>query len=91
MLGSCYLAHMAISFQSKKQSLGESHRKKFETLQAAHPEMKLPASDVGRAYSDASVYYFQKGQNTKAKECIAAGLKISPNNYELINRQKMIR
>ena len=82
---------MAISFQSKRQSQGEVHRKKFETLQASYPEVKVASSDIGRAYSDASVYYFQKGQTTKAKECIAAGLKISPNNYELLNRQRMIR
>jgi tetratricopeptide (TPR) repeat protein len=91
MLGNCYLAHMAINFQDKKQSQAEASRKKFEALAAAHPEMKVSSSDIGRAYSDASVYYFRKGQNAKAKECVAAGLKLSPNNYELINRQRMIR
>lgn len=91
MLANCYLAHMAISFQNKKQQLGETHRSKFESLYAAHPDINVTAADVGRAYSDASVYYFKKGQNTKAKECLAAGLKISPNNYELNNRQRMIR
>jgi tetratricopeptide (TPR) repeat protein len=91
MLGDCYLAHMAINFQNKKQSEGESNRKKFEVLQAAHPDINVSATNIGRAYSDASVYYFKKGQSAKAKECINAGLKISPNNYELINRQHMIR
>jgi tetratricopeptide (TPR) repeat protein len=90
MLGTFYLAEMEMSFESNKAHEGEKYKTTFESFYNVHKEVTYNSHTLGRAYSAAAVYYFRKGQTPKAKTIIARGLEISPNNYELITRKRMI-
>jgi len=45
---------------------------------------------VGRAYSEACVYYFKKGQKVKARQLLDKGLQLVPNDYQLKIRKQMM-
>jgi tetratricopeptide (TPR) repeat protein len=90
MLGSAYLSEIQFRFEMGNNIEGEKYRAIFETFQKDHSEVTYDSYLVGRTYSAASVYYFKKNQTSKAKQILAKGLQISPNNYELISRQRMI-
>jgi tetratricopeptide (TPR) repeat protein len=90
MLGTLYLVEMEMSFETNKPGEGEKHKKTFEAFYNAHREVTYNTHTIGQAYSAAAVYYFRKGQTSKAKAIIARGLEFSPNNYELLTRKRMI-
>jgi tetratricopeptide (TPR) repeat protein len=90
MLGTAYLMEMRVSFISQIPSQGEKFKTTFEQFKSAHSEVMFNPYLVGEAYSSAAVYYFKKGNTTKAKSVLNKGLEISPNNYELIARKRMI-
>ena len=66
---------------------------KYKTLFEKHfnPQINIDATNIGRVYSIAAVYYFKKGYTAKAKSIIAQGLKYAPGNHELLVRQRMIK
>lgn len=91
MLGNTYAREMQIAFESGRPVEGEKYRNVFEAFFKAHNEVNYDTYLVGRAYSAAAVYYFRKGQSSKAKTIINKGLELSPNNYELESRKRMIQ
>jgi tetratricopeptide (TPR) repeat protein len=91
LLASVYLMHTAINYESARAEKGDLYKKNFEALYSIHQDMKVSSNLVGRAYSAAAIHYFRKGMTKKAKEFVAAGLKIAPNNHELLVRQQMMR
>jgi tetratricopeptide (TPR) repeat protein len=91
LLASSLLVQQAIQYETGKQYEGEEYRKKFEQLYTKHSDVSLNSFLLGKAYSAAATYYFKKGQTKKAQEYLIYGLKLSPDNYELKTRQRMIR
>ena len=90
MLGSTYLREIEMNFESGKPVEAEKYRVIFEQFQKQHQEVTYDHRLFGEAYSAGAVYYFKKGQTLKAKSLLASGLAISPNNYELLARKRMI-
>ncbi len=90
MLGTAYLIEMRMGFAQEQPANGEKYRNSFEQFQTAHNEVVFNNYLVGEAYSAAAVYYFRRGNTSKAKAIINKGLAISPNNYELTTRKRMI-
>lgn len=88
---STYLLEMMYDFDAGNVSDGEKYRALFEQGQEKFPDVATDKQLIGNAYSRAAVYYYRKGQTQKAKAIIDAGLKQSPNNYELLTRKNMIR
>jgi tetratricopeptide (TPR) repeat protein len=90
MLGSAYLMEIETTFESGRPAEGEKYKGIFENFYREHNEVTYNTYLIGRAYSAAAVYYFKKGQSSKARTVITKGLELSPNNYELITRKRMI-
>lgn len=90
MLGNVYAREMQTLFEEGKPAEGEKYRNVFEEFFKAHNEAHYDVYLIGRAYSAAAVYYFKKGQSSKAKVIINKGLELSPDNYELESRKRMI-
>jgi tetratricopeptide (TPR) repeat protein len=90
MLGTAYLIEMRMSFTSEKAAQGEKIKNTFEQFVAKNPEVIFNPYLIGEAYASAAVYYFKKGNTPKAKAILAKGLELSPNNYELTTRKRMI-
>lgn len=91
MLGSTYLIQTRLSFEDTKVADGEKFRAQFEKFRGEHAEVNFDSRLLGAAYSSAAVYYFRKGQTSKAKTILNKGLEIDPNNYELESRKRMIQ
>jgi len=90
MLLSGYLIQIAMEFDMQNFQQGEKYRLTFEELAGRYPDAQPNTQLVGQAYSRAAVYFYRKGQTQKARNLIEAGLKLSPNNYELMTRKRMI-
>ncbi|HAC25997.1 MAG TPA: hypothetical protein DCE81_13875 [Cytophagales bacterium] len=91
MLANAYAACFGDAFEKGKLSEGETFLKKFEELVASQPQISFESELIGRAYSEAASFYFNKGQKTKARALIEKGLEFSPDNRELRVRKQMIR
>lgn len=91
MLANAYAACFGQAFEKGKLSEGEMFLKKFEELVALQPQLNLESELIGRAYSEAASFYFNKGQKAKARLLIEKGLEFSPDNRELRIRKQMIR
>ncbi len=90
LLGYTYLAEAYNAFTQNRPADGEQNRQKFEMFQKDHSDVSYDETMLGMAYSAGAVYYFRKNQTAKAKSLISAGLAISPNNYELQSRKRML-
>lgn len=86
-----YLIQFNMSYTTNKISEGDKYRELFEALSSKYPDVAIDANLIGQSYSNAAVYYYRKGQVSKAKQLLASGLKYAPDNYELITRQRMIK
>lgn len=89
MIGMAYALEFGNSFEKGNLSRGEKYQQLFEALYESDKNIFSPEA-VGRAYSEASVYYFKKGQKAKAKQLLEKGLQIVPDNYQLKMRKQMI-
>ena len=86
-----YIIECGNSYQKGNATNGEKYRLLFEEMYDSGMDITiLSPNDVGNAYSNASVYYFKKGQREKAKQLLDKGLKIVPDNYQLKTRKQMI-
>jgi tetratricopeptide (TPR) repeat protein len=90
MLGLSYVNRFGSCYDEGDAVCGEEYRKKFEDLYDKQHIRILSEGVVGRAYSEAAVYHFRKGQKTKAKAIIDRGLQIVPDEYQLRSRKQMI-
>jgi tetratricopeptide (TPR) repeat protein len=88
VIGTLYLSEFDRSYRDYDPIKGEKFRSLFEAFHKDHSDVKFSDRLVAEAYLSAAVYYFRKGQNTKAKALVTKGLEISPDNYELQMRKK---
>ncbi|ELR71010.1 hypothetical protein C900_03140 [Fulvivirga imtechensis AK7] len=88
-LVNAYLLQCGRSFDLNKIDDAIRYKALFE--KNFKPEMTIDATNIGRVYSLAAVYYFKKGYTAKAKSIIAQGLGYAPGNHELLVRQRMIK
>jgi tetratricopeptide (TPR) repeat protein len=84
LLALLYLGMAFDCFEDRNISLGDEYLLKFEKLIKEELCGDLPLDAVANAYSSGGIYYFRKGNYTKAKEYIYRGLKVSPNNPKLL-------
>lgn len=85
-----YLAESANNFKTSNATTGERYKQVFEKFYSEHKDVPLDEEFIGQAYSAAAVYYFRKGQTSKAKSVVNEGLKLSPDNYQLKMSQRML-
>jgi tetratricopeptide (TPR) repeat protein len=90
MLGAAYLVEMRNMFVAGSAASGEKYKSAFENFQLKHSDVGFNNYVLGDAYSAAAVYYFKKGNTSKARTILEKGLTLSPNNYELTTRKNMI-
>lgn len=90
-LGMAYLMHMQTLFNNDAAPEGEKVRLQFENFLKENPKLTFDQQLIAYAYGTAGVYYFRKNQTAKARAIINKGLEISPDNYELLARKKMIQ
>jgi tetratricopeptide (TPR) repeat protein len=91
MLGTTYLLEMRRLFDDNKPTDAEKMKITFENFHGANNSIVFNNYILGQAYSSAAVYYFRKGNSAKAKSILNKGLQISPDNYELTSRMRMIQ
>jgi tetratricopeptide (TPR) repeat protein len=90
MLGLSYAGIFGDAYAKNDPVEGEKYKKLFEDLYEKG-SMNIVSQDIiGKAYSEAAVYYFRKGQKTKARTVIDRGLEIVPGDYQLKMRKQMI-
>jgi tetratricopeptide (TPR) repeat protein len=90
MLTNTYLIEFQNGYQAGKPLEGEKYRSIFEAFVKDHHDIPFDDFLLGQAYSSAAVFYFRKGQNSKAKSIVAKGLEISPQNNDLRMSLRMI-
>jgi tetratricopeptide (TPR) repeat protein len=91
MLSTAYLIEFDRGYQLNNATLGEKYRLLFEELAKNYPNLEPDQYTLANAYSSGALYYFKKGQTLKAKTILTAGLAISPENYALQERKRMIK
>lgn len=89
VLSSAYAIEFGNSFVKGDVTRGEKYQKLFEEMYTLEKNILSP-DIIGKAYSEASIYYFKKGQKAKAKQLIDRGLEIVPEDYQLKMRKQMI-
>lgn len=89
MIAYAYAVEFGESFKKGNVIRAEKYQQLFEKFYETDQTLLSPES-VGMAYAEASVYYFKKGQKTKAKQLLDRGLEIVPDNYQLRLRKQMI-
>lgn len=90
MLATCYVAQFGFEYELEKPAQGDKYKILFENYMKDMKDVAVSQGLIGQSYSIAAVYYFKKGQTSKAKKLIAEGLAFAPNSHELIIRKKMI-
>jgi tetratricopeptide (TPR) repeat protein len=91
MMALAYVIEFGNNYQKGNAIVGEKYRLLFEAMYDSGTDISIISpNEVGSAYSNASVYYFKKGQRDKAKQLLDKGLKIVPDNYQLKTRKQMI-
>ncbi len=91
LLASLYLVQSSYEYDRGKATEGDKWRGLFEHRLKKYPDIPVNVQLVGHAYSRSAIYYFRKGQTTKAKAILDSGLQLAPNSYELLTRKQMIR
>ena len=88
LLLNSYLYHASELFIKNME--GTTYLKKFESIYGENPELNIEGVRIVRAYADASIFYFRKGQRNEALKFLDKGLKYVPNDRELAERKRMI-
>jgi len=91
MLAYSYLAQFGMEYSINNPADGEIYRKQFEAYYEKYTDITPDNNRIAQSYSTAAVYYYRKGQTTKAKALISQGLKYAPDSYELKMRQAAIK
>lgn len=88
--GYSHLMHIEKYFKDKDHEHGDKAIVAFEKLFESYPIVDFPDNLIGRAYSEAAVYYFKKGQNKKCMSLLNRGLELAPNSTEIKSRLMML-
>lgn len=91
MLSTALLIQLGMEYTLGNAVEGDNYKAQHEAHRSQFPTVAVNSSLIGQSYSSAAVYYFRKGQVSKAKSIIAKGLQYAPGNYELLARQQMIK
>lgn len=87
---SCYLENAYESYYFNDLKSGDQYLKLYEELNSNNQNLIPNESFVERAYSQAAVAYYKKGNYAKSKQLLKSGLKYAPNNFGLLQRLKQI-
>ncbi|MBL7872363.1 MAG: hypothetical protein JNM78_12175 [Cyclobacteriaceae bacterium] len=91
MVALTYVVEFGDNFEKSNVTRGEKYQQMFEQVYDSNKSISLLSPEsVGRAYSEACIYYFKKGQKAKAKQLLERGLQIVPNDFQLKMRRQMI-
>ena len=91
MVALTYVVEFGDNFEKPNIARAEKYQRMFEQVYESNKNITLLSPEsVGRAYSEACVYYFKRGQKAKAKELLERGLQIVPNDFQLKMRKQMI-
>lgn len=83
LLMHAYLIHFGQSYESGSVTEAEKYRKNFEECYKENQDIDITLSLVERAYSEAGVYYFKKGNYEMAKDMLEKGMYYVPESKEL--------
>lgn len=90
MLSLTYLKEFEQGYEANDPVRGEKYRVMFESFIKEHSDLQLDHYAIGKSYSAGVVYFFKKGQQSKARVLISQGMKVSPENHELKMRSRML-
>lgn len=91
MLVDAYLNKIQMCFYNKEISIGNLYISKFEELFDSKVIYDQYIDyKIASAFTSAAMYYFRRGNYSKAKIIIETGLKYTPNNYELKSKLKAL-
>jgi hypothetical protein len=85
-----YLACIEELYKAGKPNDGNQLITDFETLDRSYPTIKVGDDVIGRAYSEAAVYYFKNGNKAKCRDLLSRGLSLAPASQELKTRKLML-
>lgn len=86
-----YLMQFAQAYDLNKEKDANYYRQLFEeAMNNNSKDLPINTELIGRAYSLAAVYYFKKGNNTKTRNLLNKGLEYAPNNFELLQRKRLL-
>lgn len=88
--GVCQLKCIEEFFKEKQSEKGIETINAFELLTQSYPIVKFSDDFIGRAYSEAAVFYFKNGQNSKSRAYLNKGLELAPRSNELKSRFLML-
>jgi tetratricopeptide (TPR) repeat protein len=89
--GICQLKCAEEYFKIKNPDAGNDALADFEKLIENHSKVRFEDDLIGRAYSEAAIFYFKKGQNRKSIDYLNRGRKLAPSSTELKSRLIMIQ
>jgi len=78
-----YLQYSGESYQVGDADSGDSYMAEFESLHRENPDIGVEHYMIGRSYSSAAIYYYQKGDIERSKRIVNQGLEFAPDNTEL--------
>ena len=78
-----YLQYFGESFQVGDAATGDTYMAEFENLVRDNPEIGIDHYMLGRSYSSAAIYYYQRGDIERSKQIVNQGLELAPDNIEL--------
>jgi tetratricopeptide (TPR) repeat protein len=91
MIALVYAVEFGDNFEKGNIARGEKYLQMFEAMYETNKSISLLSPGaVGKAYSEACVYFFKKGQKGKAKQLLDKGLQIVPDDFQLKMRKQMI-
>jgi len=85
-----YILAFGQSYEMSDKSNGEKYRNRFEQYYENNSDNSVIQSNLVRAYSNASVYYFRKNNIRMSKQMLNKGLEYVPDSFELKNRLRML-
>ena len=81
-MAAAYLIQFGREYDIGSPSQGAKYQIEFENMFEKTPNLQVDQAAIGNMYSIVAVYFYRKGQTSKAKSIIEKGLIYAPNNYE---------
>ena len=85
-----YLYQSRNMFEAGDVAKGNKYLTVFESEWKLHDDLNITDIEIARTYAEASQYYSNKNQKSKAMEILNRGLTISPNNEGLQQMKKYL-
>jgi len=84
----CYLDLAYQSYYLGELAKGDKHIQDFENLMKSNTEIEAKELFIEKAYAQAAVEYYKKGNKAKAKQFLNNGIKYAPYSFGLMQRLK---